>query len=109
KRNVAIDTVEHAFLGLTVETILGMDPVVRQPHRHALERQLLAFGIEPQRHRRAGTEAREQQIVRAWPRIESADLDWFVGKESVRPTHDLLLEFAIAGFAHKNGADFDLF
>ena len=31
---------------------------------------LLAIGVEPQRHRRACTERREQEIVRTWAAVE---------------------------------------
>ena len=50
KRDVAIDTVEHAFLGLAIETILGVDFIVGQPHRNAIKRQLLFVGIQSQCH-----------------------------------------------------------
>ena len=73
-----------------------------QPHGDALERQLLAVGIKPQRHRGAGAEPGEQEIVRTGPGVEPADLDGLVGQKPVRPAQDLLLEFSLAGFAHKN-------
>ena len=42
------------------------------------------------------------------PEFEPADLDRFVGQKPVRPAQDLLLEFSIAGFAHKHSANLDL-
>jgi hypothetical protein len=29
---VAVNAIDHAFLGLAIETILGVNPVMRQPH-----------------------------------------------------------------------------
>lgn len=65
------------------------------------------LGIKPHRHRRTSAEAGEYQIVRARSGVEPAN-DRFVNKKSVRSTYDFLLEFSVAGFAHKNSADFDL-
>ena len=56
QRDVAVYAIDHAFLGFAIETILCVNLVMRQPHRHALERQFLVICIEPQRHGRAGTE-----------------------------------------------------
>ena len=80
----------------------------RQPHRHALERHLLVIGIKPQRHRRAGAEPGQQEIVGPGAGIEPAELHRLVGQQPVRPAHDLLLEFSAAGFAHQHDAGLDL-
>src|SRR5262245_54804488 len=81
--NIAIDAIDQAFLGFTVEAILGMDFVVSEPHRHAFKWQLFVIGIEPLRHRCAGAEGSEQQIVRARTGIEPAHFDRLVGKKTM--------------------------
>ena len=48
-----------------------------------LQWKLLTIGIKPQRHRSAGPKRREQKIVGAWPAVESAGLDRFVGQQTV--------------------------
>ena len=57
---------------------------MRQRDRHAIERQRLVIGIEPQRHRGAGAEPGEQEIVRAGPAIEAAGRDRLVGDQLMR-------------------------
>src|SRR5262245_14168115 len=83
---IAIDAIDQAFLGLTVEAILGMDFVVSEPYRHAFKWQLFVIGVEPQRHRCAGTEGSEQKIVRARTGIEPTHFDWLIGKKAMRPS-----------------------
>src|SRR5690242_20097510 len=47
----ALDAIDHAFLGLAIRAIGGMNLVVLELVRRPLERQALALGIEPQGHR----------------------------------------------------------
>src|SRR5262245_10280107 len=82
--HIAIDAIDLASLGFTVEAILSMDFAVSEPHRHAFKWQLFGVGVEPQRHRSAGAEGSEQQIVRARTGIETAHFDRLVGKETMR-------------------------
>src|SRR5262249_40672480 len=59
QRDRPLDAVEHAFLGLAVCTIGGVNPGMGELDRHPLERQRLALGVEPKRHRRASSEPRK--------------------------------------------------
>ena len=55
QRDRPLDAIEHAFLGLAVFAISGVNPGMGEFDRHPLEWKRLALGIEPQRHRRAGS------------------------------------------------------
>src|SRR6516165_9214330 len=59
-----LDAVDHAFLGLAIFAIGGVNSGMTELDRHPLERQRLALGIEPKRHGRAGSQAREHEVVR---------------------------------------------
>src|SRR5208282_547904 len=82
----------------------GVNPAVAKPDLHLRQRQLLAVGVEPQRHRRAGAERRQQEIVRTWTAVESADVHRLVRYKTVGAGNDLLLELAAPRFAHDDGA-----
>src|SRR5262245_60573577 len=101
---MAIDAIDHTFLDFTVEAILGMHLVVSEPYPHPVKGQLFVIGVEPQRHRCAGAEGSEQQIVRGRTGIEPSHFDRLIGKTAVMPAWYLLLEFARTCLAHKNGA-----
>src|SRR5262249_18957539 len=92
ERDGPIDAVEHPFFGLAALAIGGVDLGVVEPHRDFVERQCLALGVEPQRHRRAGAERREQQVVGTRSAVETARLDRLIGEQAVRTDADLLLE-----------------
>lgn len=49
--------------------VLRVRPLVAQRDPHVLERDPLPMGIHAQRHRGAGAEARQQQVVRRRPRV----------------------------------------
>ena len=72
----------------------------RGPH----QRQLLVLGVDPQRHRRAGAEPRQQEIVGRRPGIEPAGGDRLVGGQPVRAGRDRLLEFAAVRLASPSAA-----
>jgi len=59
ERDRPLDTVDHALFGFALGAIGGVDLVVVEPHHGLLEWQLLAIGIEPQRHRGARAEPGE--------------------------------------------------
>jgi hypothetical protein len=63
----------------------------------------LRFGVEPQRHRRAGAEPGEHEIVGSRAAVEPADADRLVGEKAMPSDRDLLLESAAAGLAHDHG------
>src|SRR5262249_16139494 len=82
QRNGPFDAVEHAFFGLAVCAIGGVNSGMAEFDRHPLERQGLALSVEPNRHRRAGSEPRKEEIVGTWTAVETADLDRLVGEEA---------------------------
>src|SRR5690349_13113890 len=55
QRDHALDAVEHALFGFAFGAVGGVDAAVTKAHADALERQSFMVGIEPQRHRGAGT------------------------------------------------------
>ena len=100
----AVDLVEHAGAGFAFGAIFGVDLVMLQRHRDAIERQRLAVGIEPHGHGGAGAEACEQEVIRSGAGVLAANRDRFIGQHAVRPQRDSLLQFAVAGFAHHDVA-----
>lgn len=100
----ALDAVEHSLFGFARGAIGAMNFAVMQADRCLLKRQLLAFGIKPQRHRRAGAEPREEQIVWVGTGVHTADRGWLVGEGTMSAGDHFLLEFAASRFAHDNAA-----
>jgi hypothetical protein len=74
ERDHPLDAVDHPLFGFALGAIGGVNPPVPKPNLHARQRHLFAIGIEPQRHRRAGTERREQESVGTRAGIEAADV-----------------------------------
>ncbi len=93
---LALDPIDQAFLGLTIRAVLRMDPVVRQADGDALERPLLAAGIETERHRSARTERREQQVIGRGTGIRAAGRDGFVRAQRMPAGPDVLGEATVA-------------
>src|SRR5262245_3847481 len=83
--DIAIDAIDLAFLGFAIKAILCVYLVVSEPHRGPFKRQLFVVGVKPQRHRCAGAESSEQQIVRARTGIEPSRFDGLVGKKAMLP------------------------
>ncbi len=81
-----------------------MDLGVAEPDRDPVEPQRLALGIEPQRHRGAGAERRQQEIVWIGTAVGTAGIDRLIGQEAVRAGRDLLLKPPLPGLAHDHHA-----
>src|SRR3546814_9858139 len=58
-----LDAVDLAFLRLAGCAVLGVNLPVRKGDPRPLEREALALGVEPEGHRGAGAERRQQEIV----------------------------------------------
>ena len=105
ERDRALDAVDLALFGLALLAILRVDLRVRERDRHALERQLLVLGIEPQRHRRAGAERRRAAGRRAPARSRdrrprpARRRSAGAGRSTIA-----LLEFSAAGFGDDHRA-----
>jgi hypothetical protein len=70
ERNYALDSIEHPRLRFAFGTICGVSPPVSEADLRPRQRQSLAIGVEPQRHRRACTQRREQEFIRIWADIK---------------------------------------
>jgi hypothetical protein len=94
----------HAFLGFAFGAIAGVDPKMPQPDFNALQRNFLAVGVKPQRHRSASAERRQQQIVRPRTVILATGIDRLIRDQMVFAGDDLLIECAAASFADNDEA-----
>src|SRR5262249_7075394 len=97
ERDGALDTVDHALLGLAVRAILGVDLAVAEVDHHPIERQRLALGVETKRHRGAGPETREEKIVGTRAAVETTHVARLVGEEPMRADGNLLLKAPLPG------------
>src|SRR5436305_9644265 len=62
--DLAVDVVDLPLLDLTTGAVEGVDPRVAEPHADPFQGDALAVRVEPQRHRGAGAEGAEDQLVR---------------------------------------------
>lgn len=90
--NLALDSIDLAFLGFAVPAIRRVNFCMAKSHGHTLERPLLRSRVKGYRHRRARTQRCEKQIVRSRSGICSAELDWLVRGQPVGPNNDFLGE-----------------
>src|SRR5262245_59923959 len=104
ERDGALDAVDHPLLGLAVRAILGVDLGVAQLDRHLIERQRLALGVETKRHRGAGPQAREEEVVGTRAAVETTHVARLVGEEPMRADRDLLLKAPLPGLAYDHVA-----
>jgi len=88
--NLALDSIDLAFLRFAVPAIRRVNLRVAKIHRHTLERPLLRPRVPRDGHRRAGTQGGEKQIIGRRPGIFPADFDWLVRAEPMRTDNDLL-------------------
>src|SRR3546814_3311644 len=79
-----LDAVDLAFLRLAGCAVLGVNLPVRKGDPRPLEREALALGVEPEGHRGAGAERRQQEIVWRRAHVEAADALRLVGGEAMR-------------------------
>src|SRR5262249_9353854 len=99
-----VDVIDLSFLGFTISAVGGVDLFMPEADQRTLQRNLLAVGVEPYGHRGAGAERRKQQIVRTRTGIRAARLHRLVRKKAMLADRELLLELAVAGFAHEHCA-----
>jgi hypothetical protein len=90
--NVALNSVDLAFLCFAVPTIRGVDLRMTKIHGHTFKRPLLRSRVHGHGHRRAGTERGKKQIVGRRAGIFPAGLDWFVCGQPMWTDNDLLGE-----------------
>src|SRR3954463_11847814 len=67
--DLAIDTVNKAFLRFAFHTIFSVNAEMLHSHGHASQIPLFTLRIQAQRHGRAGAERREQEFVWGWSGI----------------------------------------
>jgi hypothetical protein len=100
----AFDVIEHHRLFVAFPAVLGVALGVAQPHDHALQRNLLARGVEAHGHRGAGAQRHQQQFVRAGAGVGTADRGRLVRGELVPSVQHVLGEAAVAGFGDHDRA-----
>src|SRR3546814_9709329 len=84
------DSVDLACRRLAGCALLGVNLPVRKGDPRPLEREALALGVEPEGHRGAGAERRQQEIVWRRAHVEAADALRLVGGEAMRSDRDVL-------------------
>src|SRR5258708_19172043 len=89
-----VEAVDVAAGREAVGAVLGVHAVVDESDLHAFEGDLLALRVEMQGHRRAGAEARGQEVVRRRAFAASTSVDRLVADEPVRADFDLVAEGA---------------
>jgi hypothetical protein len=78
-----LDPIDETFLGLAGLAVGGMDPAVTQSNRDLLQGQHLSVGVQTKRHRRAGAQPGEHQIVGSGAAVETADVDRLVAQKAM--------------------------
>jgi hypothetical protein len=64
QRNLTVNLVEHAFLGIACCTILSMDSGMAQAHLNTLERPLFSVRVHAKRHAGTSSQCGQKQLVR---------------------------------------------
>ena len=90
--DLALDVVDLPLLGLALGAVEGVDLRVAEPHPDPLQGDALAIRVEPQRHRGAGAEGAEQQLVGIRAGLGAAHALRLVHEQGVVVGHDLLQE-----------------
>src|SRR5438046_33453 len=82
--NCAFDTMNEAFkVLLALDAIFGVNSLLAQAHRDALDGPALTTRIEHRRHRNAAAERGEQECIRVWPRAVASHARGFVNDEGL--------------------------
>src|SRR6266849_2030277 len=92
QRDVGLDPVEHAVPGLALGAVGRVDSRVLQPHRHLLERPLLASRVQRDGHGCSGAECREQELVGVGAGLSASRGGRLVGRQAMRSGCDVLGE-----------------
>ena len=96
QRDDPLDSVETRVGVIGVVAIGGVDVLVVQVDANVRQGPALAACVGHQRHRRAGAERRRQEVVRTGSTVQPAIALRFIGKQSVSPGFDNLLEAAFS-------------
>jgi len=101
--NLAFNLVQPSDFGFAIGAIFSVDPRVPQANRDLFQWPLLAFGVQSQRHRCAGSKRREQQLVRPRAGICASGADGLVGMKPVLPYFNPLRESGGTSPYHNRG------
>jgi len=89
-RDLPLDPIEHALLGLTFGAVVGVDPRVAEANRHAGQRPPFPSRIQRDGHGGSGAERHQQQILRLGPAVSPTACNGLVGDQPMAPGGDLL-------------------
>ena len=81
---------------VAVGAILGVYARLTELHFDFLERESLSSRVHLERHRRAGAEPRQQEIIRTGSGVRATSVYWFVGDKRMIPGRNDLFQ-VIAG------------
>jgi len=90
--NLALDAIDFAFLGFAVPAIRRVNLGMAKVYDHTFERPFFRARVKGYRHRCAGTERCEKQIVGPWSGIFPAKFYWFVRGQPMWSGNDFLGE-----------------
>src|SRR5712692_4164475 len=89
-----LDAIDHTLFGLTIGAILGVNLQMAQPDLNRFERPALVPRIQLESHRRAGPQARQQQIVRRGADIGPSGRYWLIGLQAMYADENVLNQAA---------------
>ena len=90
--------------GEAIRRRFAKGPLVGHLYVHSANRPAFAFGVDPERHRRAGGQACGDEVVRRGTEIQPARLDRLVGHQPQRASADENLQAAVAAVVGGGGA-----
>lgn len=92
ERYLSFDAIDLTFLGLTISAVSRMDSGMSQSYTYLWHRPALAPRVKPNRHRSAGAERGQQQIVWGRTFVGAAEGPWLIRDKAMSPGNNLLLE-----------------
>ncbi len=82
--NLPLNPIQFARLRFAILAIFSMNLLVHQANHDSIQRQGLPVRIHPQRDRGAGSQCRQQVVVRIRPGVGTAEGNRFIGKEVLK-------------------------
>lgn len=76
---LALNVVQLPDAGFAVRAVFGVDALMTHPYRDVAQRPAFALGVHADRHRGAGAEGRQEQVIRCGAAAGTADVGRLVG------------------------------